>query len=265
VKYLISICSFILLFIGVIFFVPSAFAATPNILAISVDTNTPVIGDQFSVTASMSGAVANGVYFFKCRIGANSSSLADGQTYNNQTSQWLDDTGSNGAWVDMPQITVDGGGVWQGTLQCRVKDSVNDEAKVLYIRACLNANSVCGTSFQSTQSLTLNPIMPTSTPSPTPTPTNTPTPQPTCTPTSTPIPTRTPTPTKTPTPTPTSTPTPTKVLASDSAVLGSTTSTQSASVSADPPPKSTSKQMAIAILFIGLGCGMLTVAFILKR
>ena len=156
-KYLPRICGFVLLFVELVFFVQPVMAVTPNILPVSVDTSTPVIGDSFTLTASMSGAVVSSVYFLKCRIGApNSTTLSDGQTYNSQTSKWLEDTGSNGAWIDMPQITTDSTGLWQGNLQCRVKDSANDEAKVLFIRACLDANNACGTSFQSTNSLPLN-------------------------------------------------------------------------------------------------------------
>ncbi len=183
------------------------FAVT--IVPVSVDTVSPVIGDSFSVTASVSGALAGNIYFLKCRIGANSSSLTDGQTFNLQTSKWLDDTGSTGAWIDMPQVTINGDGTWQGTLQCRMKSGTSDEAKMLFLRACLNTNNSCGASFQSNSSLSLSPIVPTPTPTPipTPTPTATPTPTPTpavtiaLTPTNTPTPTPTPTPTKTPAPT----------------------------------------------------------------
>lgn len=178
-----------------VFFVSFSFAAV-NISPISLSSSTPIIGDPFILNATLSGALAGNNYYIKCRIGPNSSSLSDGQTYNSQTTQWLDDTGSSGSWTDMPQITVGSDGSWQGSFQCRLKNSATDETKLLFVRACLNSNNSCGTSFQSTNSLSLNPIFPTSTPTPIPTSTNTPTPSPT--------------PTKTPTPTPIITPT--KVL-----------------------------------------------------
>lgn len=263
---LLRICGYILLFVGINFFVWPVAAATPNILPLNTDTTTPIIGDAFTVTASMSGAVSASAYFLKCRIGSNGSSLSDGQTYNGQTTQWLDDSGSNGAWIDMPQITTDGDGVWQGSVQCRIKNSASDEVKLIFIRACLNSSNSCGTSFQSANSLTVNPIMPTATP--TLIPTNTPTPTPEHTNTPTPTPTRTPTPTKTPTPTvkPTAiaTPTPTHV-ASVSAVLGVTDSPATASVLADRETKPSVKPLIISLLFVGIGCGILSLVFLWKK
>jgi hypothetical protein len=196
-----------IVFLFFLHFANPALAVNPTINPVNVDTSTPIIGDTFNLAASMSGALSEGSYFIKCRIGANSSSLNDGQTYNPQVSQWLDDTGSTGAWIDMPQVKVGADGLWQNSIKCRIKLSSNDETKVIFVRACLNSNNSCGTSFQSTNSLTINPIFP----SPTPTPTSTPVPTstPTNTPTPTSSPTNTPTPTKTPTPTPMKTPTPT--------------------------------------------------------
>lgn len=186
----------ILLFLFYSPFIRPVFA-TVAINPISIDTSTPIIGDAFNLTASMSGALSGSNYYIKCRIGANTSSLNDGQTYNPQTSQWLDDTGSTGAWIDMPQITIGAGGSWQDSVKCRIKASANDETKVLFVRACLNSNNSCGTSFQSTNLLTVNPIFPTPTNTPTLAPTATLTPTPTSTPNSTPTPTKTLTPTPT--------------------------------------------------------------------
>src|SRR3989339_124565 len=143
------ICAYFLLIVGIIFFVQPVSAVTPVLSPLTVDTTLPIIGNAFTVTASMSGAVSASAYFLKCRIGPSSSSLSDGQTYNPQTTQWLDDSGSNGSWIAMPQITTNGDGLWQGTVQCKMKNSVSDEVKVLFIRACLNSDNSCGTSFQS--------------------------------------------------------------------------------------------------------------------
>jgi len=156
----------------------------------------------------MSSALSSSNYYIKCRIGPNSSSLSEGQTYNSQTPEWLNDTD---AWTHMPQITTGSDGNWQGSIQCRVKISAIDESKVIYVRACLNSNSSCGTSFQSNALLTVNTILLTSTP--------------TSVPTDTPVPTKTPTPTKSPSPTPkpTQKPTPSisnKLIATETGVLG---------------------------------------------
>ncbi len=160
----------------------------------------------------MSGALSLNNYYIKCRIGPNSSSLNEGQTYNSQTPEWLNDTD---AWTHMPQITIGSDGNWQGPISCRIKISAVDESKMIYVRACLNLNSSCGTSFQSNTFLTINTILPTSTPTPVPT--------------STPAPTITPNPTNTPTPTlkitlkPTTKPSPsiqTQSIATKTAILG---------------------------------------------
>lgn len=209
-------------FLLAVFSVSISFAATPNISPVSVSTSSPIIGDAFTLNASMSAATSGNNYYLKCRIGPNSSSLSDGQTYNSQTSQWLDDTGSTGAWTDMPQITIGSDGSWQGSIQCRIKTTASDETKVIFVRACLNSNNSCGISFQSANSLSLNPIFPTSTPTPSPTPTNIPTPTNTPTPTKTPTSTPTPAPTLTPTKSiiPTITTTPTEEISRTQNVLG---------------------------------------------
>lgn len=227
---------FLLTLFYFLFVIPSTVLAAVSVTPVNVDTTSPVIGDAFSLTASVSGALTGSIYFLKCRIGANSSSLTDGQTFNSQTSKWLDDSGSTGAWVDMPQVTIGADGIWQGVLQCRIKSGAVDESKVLFTRACLNSNNSCGTSFQSNSSLALNPLVPTSTPTststPTPSPTPTPDPTATSTPTSSPTSKPTATSTSTPTlkPTLTKTPTPTKANDKISSLSAEFYSTNSASV-----------------------------------
>lgn len=244
-----------------------------TIVPVSVDMVSPVIGDSFSVTASVSGALLGNIYFLKCRIGANSSSLADGQTFNTQTSKWLDDTGSTGAWADMPHVTINGDGTWQGILQCRIKSGVSDEAKTLFLRACLNTNNGCGTSFQSTSSLTLSPIVPTPTPTPTPTPSPTPeptitkTPTPTCTPT--PLATSTPTPTPTPTPLPTATPTPIStplVTPQPEEEAPPAGDVLGAEIQVSPDPASSGQRFStqpfiVSLLLVGMGFALLSFVF----
>ncbi|MBI5613871.1 hypothetical protein HY947_03015 [Candidatus Gottesmanbacteria bacterium] len=258
-----------------------------SISPLSVDINSPVIGDAFTLTATMSGAVAGSNYFVKCRIGGNTSSLNDGQTFNSQSSKWLDDTGSSGAWVDMPQVAIGVDGYWSGLTRCRIKSSSTDEAKLLFVRACLNTDNSCGTSFQSLNSLPLNPIVPTSTPTPIPTSTPTPTPEPSPTPTRTPTPTSTPSPTSTPT---SSTKTPTSmstksvpspsislkdendvladtdeafiqektVIASDGSVLGVTTDSNTS----NNTPR-IDKMMAVTFGFIAAGLGVFSLASVI--
>lgn len=192
-----------LLFLS-LFFPTTAFAA----VAISTDGSnnlSPFIGESFNVSASISGAGAGEIYFVKCRIGPDTSNLSEGQTYNPSALNWLNDIGSNSAWVDMPQVTVDGNGAWSGIIQCRVKTGVAGGTKIVVTRACLNSGGTCTTAFSSSNSITINAQEPT----PTPTPTETPTPAPTSTPAPTATPTNTPTatPTKTPTPRPTVRPT----------------------------------------------------------
>lgn len=102
------------------------------------------------------------------------------------------------------------------------------------------------------------------TPTPTPEPTNTPTPTPEPKNTPTPTPTRTPTPTKTLTPT--LKPMPTLVAtASVSAVLGISDSPEIASVEADTKTKTSVQPLIISLLFVGIGCGILSLVFVWQK
>ncbi|MFH0749337.1 MAG: hypothetical protein V1917_00285 [Candidatus Gottesmanbacteria bacterium] len=240
----------------------SAVSFTP----LGVDTTTPIIGDSFIVQASASGAVASSLYYVKCRIGPNTSSLAEGQTFNANTAKWLDDTS---AWIDMPQVTTGDDGSWQGSITCRIKSSAVDEAKLLFVRACLTVNSACGSSFQSTSSLGVMPRAPTPTATPTPTVTNTPTlaPTATTTPTSTPIVMSS----------PTNSPTPTVWLPSPSPSMdksgGSATIAGVVLGKAEEQVESTQeksdvlmqkKPYIISLVFVGLGFAMLGAVYVIK-
>ncbi|MBI3576750.1 hypothetical protein HY086_01790 [Candidatus Gottesmanbacteria bacterium] len=259
-------CVYIFL-IGSFFLLHHPVSAAVSISAVSVSTTTPIIGDLFTLTASISGALSGNMYFVKCRLGANSSSLSDGQTYNSTTSNWFDDTGSSGAWVDMPQVTIGSDGTWSAGVGCRIKSSATDEAKVLYARTCLNSNNSCGTSIQSSNFLTLTPVVPTPTPTSTPTPT--PTPANTATPTPTPgsTPTPTPTPTKTPTPAPTKGVTPTPLLAETENLEATPASSGSVLSATEESPTRTqsSKPLIIALLLIGLGLALLSLLLLWKK
>lgn len=112
--------------------------------------------------------------------------------------------------------------------------------------------------------------VPTPTSTPTPAPTNTPTPTPEPTPTPTRTPTPTPTPTKTPTPTPTlkptstATPVPT-LVATVSAVLGVTDAPTTASSAADIKSTPSVRPLIISLLFVGIGCAILSLVFVWKN
>ena len=168
--------------------------AAETVTVQSVDHGTPQVAESFAVSASLTHAVYPGTYFLKCRIGGDITHLTEGQTYNTASDTWLDDSGANGAWILMPQVTTDSTGSWSGTLACRVKATAASGTKQVYVRACLNTDGSCGASFQSgdfreIQVLALPPtptvlptIMPTLKPSPTaspqPTPQKTPKPAP---------------------------------------------------------------------------------------
>lgn len=252
---------------------PSPVFAAVTLAPVNVDTSSPVIGDAFSVTASMSGAFVGNIYFLKCRIGANSSSLNDGQTFNSQTVKWLDDTGLTGAWIDMPQITIGGDGTWQGAIQCKIKNGSADESKMLFMRACLNSNNNCGTSFQSSNNLMLSPQVPTATPTPTSTPTNTLTPTPTPTATSAPTATSVPTATSTSIVTPTRivSPTPTseinnEIISTDVPLVPAILGVEDTSVSGTVEARAVSKRpIIIAMLFVSAGLALFAIASLITK
>lgn len=255
-------------------FVPQVFAA--SITTLSVSNASPLLGEEFNVTASISGTLTS-TYFVKCRIGPGpeSSSLTQGQTYN---SQWLNDSGEDGKWIDMSQVTTNADGIWSGIIKCRVKlsDSVSAGPKIVKTSACLKTDSGCGTSFPSDDSIAINAQAPTPTPEPTsaptsaPNPTATPTPPPTPTatkaptkaPTKTPTPTLTPTPIKTPTRVPTLTPTPVIAIEAtpSSDVLGSESSPMP-----EAKPQGSIKPVIFSLLLVSLGLALLALVWIWKH
>ncbi len=114
-----------------------------------------------------------------------------------------------------------------------------------------------------TLNIALTATMPTATPMPAATSTPTPTPEPTVTPTRTPTPT--PVPTKTPTPTvkPTPEPKADQPMAGTtvSAVLGVTDSPATASLET----RQSLKPLIISLLLVGIGCAILSLAFVWKK
>lgn len=261
-------------YVGVVvfllFFFPSSVFGVASFIPLSVDTTNPIIGDTFVIQASASGVVANAAYYLKCRIGPTSgTTYTEGQTLNTQTNKWLDDTS---AWIDMPQVAIGGDGQWQGSLSCRIKSSAVDEAKQLVLRACLNVNDACGTSFQSINFVSLSPRSPTPTNTPTPTTTNTPTQVPTNTQGGTNTPTRLPTPTVTLIQTQT-----TIIAATFSSVLeekNDVETTIGAVLGEEILKSNTMKQQndvlskkkpyITTLLFVGIGCALIAAFYAIK-
>lgn len=248
------------------FFFPYSVYSAASFNPVGIDATNPIIGDSFNVQATANGASPSATYYLKCRIGsAGSTDLTEGQTLNTKTNKWLDDKST---WVDMPEIEIAEDGSWQGSMTCRIKSSALDEAKALFLRACLKTNDSCGSSFQSSNSLVLSPRIPT--------PTNTPTP--------TPIPTATNTPTPTSVQTATNTQTPTAVPKISSTFPVTATLTQSALDNAasatgavlgeETEPKTGQMQPTdllaekqpyiIALLFVGIGLAMLAAVYVVK-
>lgn len=258
--------------LGLLFFLlfASPVFATP-IISITSVPGTLTIGQSFTLNASASALVANGVYYYKVRLGSDLSSLNKGQTFNSHNDapdDWLSD---GDAWGKFPQITIDAQGNWIGSVIGRPSDSASTGQNFITLRLRkIDGN----TNYDSSENtVNVNPA-PTSTPTNTPIPTNTPTPTntpspsptnvPTNTPTNSPAPTKTPTPTKAPTPTktPTVTEAPTPEATSEGAVL-------SVSNSHSPTPEATpsgSLQPAIiSFALIGVGLGLLAIILVWQK
>ncbi len=158
-----------------LFWVKPVFATT-----ISTPNDTPSeiqINQTFSFNTALTNVQSGETYFVKCRLGESSTSLAEGQTYNSTTNTWLSDTGSTGAWVDMPTVTISDSSI-TFSIQCRVKSGVATGQKILYSSACLKkTDGTCGsgTSFKSASGINFTA---TAEPTPTPTPSSTPSPTP---------------------------------------------------------------------------------------
>lgn len=121
-----------------------------SISTFSIDKSNVTLQESFQITAKIIEGSVNTNYFIKCRIGVDSSSLNEGQTYSPLTDSWLFDTD---AWTKMPQITSDDNGSWEGTIACRVKNSATTGDKIVVSRACLNNSGACSDNFQSANSI----------------------------------------------------------------------------------------------------------------
>jgi cell division septation protein DedD len=260
---MLRICGSVLLFAGIVYFVRPIFAA----MSISL-SNIPSSVDQaqeFSVDVS-----------FLCGS-CTSDSFLRGVFYPSGTSYFGYTKDNSGNWVNAPggsctqyfKIAANDikEGSWSGTLQFKIdNDSSFYQGPGDYVFKVGRYTASCGAPTWSTET-TMAVTGPTATPTPAPTSTSTPTPEPTRTPT--PSPTRTPTPTKTPTPTLKSTPQPKadQPLAGTnvSAVLGATDSPEIASVGADIETRPSPKPLIISLLFVGIGCAILSLVFVWKK
>ncbi|MDD5415693.1 MAG: hypothetical protein PHE48_01665 [Candidatus Daviesbacteria bacterium] len=174
----------VLTFLFLFFGVKPVFAAV-SIDAPTINQSEIPINQSFSANSNLNNVQTGEIYFVKCRIGASSSSLLEGQTYNPLTTSWLYDTDS---WTDMPTITAIDSTI-SFSIQCKIKSNATEGQKIIYARACLKKpDGICGsgTSFQSSSGITITAIAQpssspsstsSSTPSPTPTPIPSSTPQ----------------------------------------------------------------------------------------
>ncbi len=157
------------------------YGLTP-VKAVSVTiTNVPsevTIGNPFTLTAVVSGLVANFTYYTKIRIGQTSSDMNKSQTNNplNDSSQdWLSDTD---AWSTFPQITSDSSGNWNGSVIGRPGNTAIAGTNLVVLRI----RKTDGSTNYDSGAFSFN-VNPASSPTPSPSPLLTPTPSPSPTPT----------------------------------------------------------------------------------
>lgn len=240
----------------------------------SVVVNNPqsvaVIGDSIVLDIVLNDFTPSSEYYAKFRIGSTTSSLNDGETFNN--SSWYSDSSG---YSNFPKVILNASGSASFQLTGRAKVSLAQQGLNLFkIRMALVSNTSNQEDSQA-YSITLSPA-PTSTPTPTsaPTPVNTPTQAPT--PTNTPTPTKTPTPTpsKTPTLSPSKTPTPTlrpSPTKTETPTLEATSAGEvlSLSDSLSPMPTATPsgslQPFVITFSLIGAGLGILSLYFLWQK
>jgi hypothetical protein len=238
--------------------------ASRNII-ISGDKSTLLGDEELAITASASGFTDGEQIYIKGAFFQNGSTNYFGYTKSGDT--WIKNSTAN---LNQRTIKI---GEWDGLLL--VKSDFDDsgfkgegdysfKVAFYYLTSGGNLSSI----NWSSNAITININAPDPTPTSTPEPTNTPTPMPQPKNTLTPTPTRTPTPTKTPTPTVKPSATATSMpslIASVSAVLGATDSTKIASVEADIKTKPSVKPLIISLLFVGIGCAILSLVFVWKK
>jgi len=71
------------------------------------------------------------IYSYKARIGSNSASLNQGQTFNSLTNNWLDDTSS---WTSFPTINLNENGIATSSVKLKTKKSAAIGNNLLIIR-----------------------------------------------------------------------------------------------------------------------------------
>lgn len=159
-------------------------------------------------------------------------------------------------------------GSWSAKLKVRFKaDDPNYQGPGSYDLKVRRYTGKSSTSYAESNTITIN--LTATIPAPSPTATAVPTdpvPEPASTSTPTPTPARTPTPSKAPTPTVTVAPTPTHlIIASNFSVLGASNSPVVASSEAEQEAASPVKPLIISLLFVGIGCGILSLVLLWQK
>lgn len=232
-------------------------------MSVSVGNTPPSVDQEQEFSADVS---------FLCSS-CTSDSFLRGVFYPSGTSYFGFTKDNGGNWINAPgggctqYFKIAAGdikeGSWSGALQFKV-DSASSfyQGPGDYLFKVGRYTTSCGATWSTETTITVTGP----TPTPTPAPTNTPTPTPAPTVTPTPIPTKTPT----STPKPTSTIVPiasvsAALSSASAAVLGATDHPATASVLADRETKSSVKPLIISLLFVGIGCGILSLVFVWKK
>lgn len=234
-----------------------------EIVTVDNQPTTATIGESIILNVTLSNFTPSSQYYAKFRIGPTSSSLNDGETFNN--SSWFSDSSG---YSNFPVVTLDASGSASFQLIGRAKISLAQSgSNIFVIRTALVSNTDNKNDSQEYAiSLTAAP-----TPTPTTTPTNTPslahtpsnTPAPTVTSTSAPSPTSAVSPPRMSTKIPTKTPSPTPVPTLDDSasvsgnilgVIDTVIPTPEMEVVENP---NSSRPLIISFSFIGAGLALL--------
>lgn len=236
----------------VLLFIFSFFVTPVSAVSVTVtEKPSTITPNPFSVTVSVLGA-QSGKNYLRVDLFKEGSSNYFGETYNG--SDWY--SGSEGTFY-FPIDIISSDATASATFQARIGSPTSTEysgpgAYKLRIR---RYTSVSSSSPSDMYDITIDVPLSTLTSTPTDTPTKTPTltPQKTATPTLTRTPTQTPEPSNTPTP----------VITED--VLGSTIEPTETPVATASPTKKDMQPVIISLLFVGLGMGLLSGAFIWQK
>ncbi len=144
---------------------------------ITLDFNSQVIvGEEFVININIQGASQNAEYYKKVRIGEENSQLNKGETYGEDSGQWLGDTSS---WEKFPKFITDNNGEWVGFIKAKVKSGLSPGKYLLQLRirrvgTTINEDSSEYELIVSLSSIGSSTPTPTSIPTLIPSPTSTP-------------------------------------------------------------------------------------------